>query len=271
MTHPIVAALASGDADERRAACRAAIEDPSAVLLVDALVGALADRDIEVVRAATHALERIGRQQDDDAVLTALSPALRSDDPRHRLEAAWAWARLEPPPVKLLPAVVSGLEHARGDARWRAARLLVELGRIHGEVAPVVIGLAAPSRPPEVRRIALTALRELAPGTPETLLVHLEACRDTDVGLVRLALTGLAGLRQDTPEVWAQLGSALTKHEDPICRRTAATAIATLGHPPEAVRDALREATSDADASVRSAAGRALSRHETTALPATES
>jgi hypothetical protein len=257
VTHPVAAALASGEAPARRAACEAAANDPSAVLLVDALVGALGDRDPTVVRAAVRALERIGREH--DAVLTSLSAALRSEDPHHRLEAAWTWARLEPPPVKLLPAIVSTLEHAGGDARWRAARLLVELGRIHGEVVPVVYGLAASDRPPRVRRIALTALRELAPGSPETLRAHLEASRDPDAGLQRLALTGLAGLRSATSEVWSRLSEVLAKHGDPACRRVAATAVGALGDPPETVKTALaRSAASDADASVRAAAERAL-------------
>jgi hypothetical protein len=45
-------------------------------------------------------------------------------------------------------------------------------------------------------------LRELAPGADATLRAHLEASRDADVGLARLALTGLAGLGSPTPETW---------------------------------------------------------------------
>ena len=257
MTHPLLAALRSGAVEERRAACDAAPGDPSAVLLVDALVAALGDRDPLVVRAAVRALERIGR--DHDGVTTALQAALRSEDPRQRLEAAWTWARLEPPPVRLLPAVVSVLERVDGDARWRAARLLVELGRIHGEVAPVVLGLAGPERAPRVRRIALTALRELAPGAPETLRAHLDASRDPDLGLQRLALTGLAGLRAPTALLWERLTSVLEGHADPVCRRIAATAVGALGDPPDAARAALvRSAAGDAEPSVRAAATRAL-------------
>src|SRR4029453_2442859 len=117
-----------------------------------------------------------------ESVLTALRPALRSDDPRHRLEAAWTWARLEPPPIKLLPAVVSALRDLGGDARWRAARLLVELARMHGEVAPVVRNLAAADQPARVRGIGLAALRELEPESDATRSAHLAASPDPAPG-----------------------------------------------------------------------------------------
>ena len=62
MSHPIAAALASADPNERRAACAAAVEDPSAVLLADALAARLGDPVKAVVRAASDALVAIGRR-----------------------------------------------------------------------------------------------------------------------------------------------------------------------------------------------------------------
>jgi hypothetical protein len=176
-----------------------------------------------VVRAATRALERIGREH--ESVLVALRPALRSEDPRHRLEAAWTWARLEPPPIKLLPAIVSALGDLEGDARWRAARLIVELGRMHGEVAPVVRNLVAADQPARVRGIGLAALRELEPESEQTRSAHLAASRDPDVGLVRLALLGLAGLAAPTSETWQRFADVAASHADPACRQIAARAL----------------------------------------------
>jgi hypothetical protein len=223
VTHPIVVALRSAAADERLVACAAAADDPSAVLLVDPLVVALGDRDARVVRAATRALERIGREH--ESVLVALRSALRSEDPRHRLEAAWTWARLEPPPIKLLPAIVSALGDLEGDARWRAARLLVELGRMHGEVAPVVRNLVAAGEPARVRGIGLAALRELEPESELTRSAHLAASRDPDAGLARLALLGLAGLAAPSGEVWQRFADVAASHADPACRQIATRAL----------------------------------------------
>ncbi len=256
MTHPIVAALHSAAAEERRAACEAAPGDPSAVLLVDPLVEALGDRDPRVVRAATRALEQIGREH--EAVLVALRPALRSAESRHRLEAAWTWARLEPPPIKLLPAIVSALGDLQGDARWRAARLLVELARIHDEVSPVVHNLVAGDQPVRVRAVGLAALRELEPDSDATRAAHLAASRDRDPGLARLALVGLAGIAA-TREVWERLIEVLAANPDAACRRIAATACGALGSaPPEAHAALERAAQEDGDESVRAAAARSL-------------
>lgn len=260
MTHPLLARLRHRSRDERRAACEAAPEDPSAVLLVEALVETLGDAEPRVVRAASRALERIGREH--DAVLTALGAALRGDAPRQRFEAAWTWARLEPPPIKVLPVVISALDDLERDARWRAVRLLVELGRLHAEVLPLVAGLAQEEGRPRARRLALTALRELAPDEPLTVRAHLEASRHRDPGLQRLALTGLAGLSRPGAEVWERLAEVLETHPDATCRRVAASAAAALpGPPPERMRRALEQATGDAaEPSLRAAASRALAR-----------
>lgn len=257
MSHPVLAKLRAAGAGERRAACAAAAEDPSAVLLIDALVETLADPNSRVVRAAVDALEQIGRQHDE--VLVALRPALLSDDPGQRFEAAWTWARLEPPPIKLLPALTATLASIEGNARWRAARLLVELGRLHGEVLPVVAGLASPEHTPHVRRIALAVLRELDPQGEASQIAHRVACRSGDPGLERFGITGLAGIGAANPEVWDVLRSALTQAGDPVTRRTAARAIGTLGDPPEKVRAALEEARErDPEPSVRATAGGVL-------------
>jgi len=260
VSHPVLARLRAASPDERRAACEAAADDPSAVLLVEALVETLGDPEARVARAASRALERIGR--DHDAVLTALSAGLREGDPRRRFEAAWTWARLEPPPIKLLPVVISALDALEGDARWRAVRLVVELGRLHGEVLPLVAGLARDEQRPHARRLALAALRELAPDEPDTVRALLDASRHRDPGLQRLALTGLAGLTQPDAAVWERLAEVLETSPDPTCRRVAATAAGALpGPPPERMRRALERATADAgEPSLRAAASRALAR-----------
>ena len=123
MTHPVVVRLQSRDPDERRAACLAAAEDPSAVLLVDALVVALGDPETPVSRAASDALTRIARAGGE--VEVPLKRALRDDERRRRWGAAYTQARLGPPEPGMLPAVVEALASPDGDVRWAAAKLLV--------------------------------------------------------------------------------------------------------------------------------------------------
>ncbi|MEM7411926.1 MAG: hypothetical protein AAF430_16980 [Myxococcota bacterium] len=233
MSHPVLAGLASEDAAARAAACDAARQDPAAILFVDALVATLSDPDRRVCRAASAALVEIGR--DDDQVLSRLRTVIHDSAPAARLEAAWVWARLEPPPIQLLPPIVTALDTARGDRRWRAARLLVELGRLHAEVLPVVESLLGPEHPPRVRRIALTALRALAPAAPATLERTLEASRDPDAGLRRLALAtlpALAGPAEAPESLWLRCLEGAEHEADATTRRAASRALDALGAPP---------------------------------------
>jgi len=224
VSHPVLADLAAESAATRRAACRAAAQDPAAVLLVDALAGALDDPDVGVARAAADALAAIGRTGGD--VLAPLRRVLREGGRgRGRVFAACALARLEPPGPRLVPALVEGLRHPEGDVRWAAARVLVDAGRLHDEVLGLLLGLVRGGDDPGTRRMAAFALRELAPDRPEAAGALLEASRDADVQV----------------------------------RRAALTAMTSLMDPPEAVRRRLAEvAAGDADGPARRIAGRAL-------------
>ena len=62
MSHPVLERLRDADPEQRRRACEAAPDDPSAVLLVDALAECLGDSAKQVARAASRALTRLGRQ-----------------------------------------------------------------------------------------------------------------------------------------------------------------------------------------------------------------
>ena len=106
--------------------------------------------------------------------------------PRRRIQAAFTLARLEPPEPRSLPALVAALDSEEGDVRWTATRILVEMGRGHGEVLPVLMSLARDGSP-RARRMALAGLRELAPGEPEIARTLLAATRDADLGVRRAA------------------------------------------------------------------------------------
>jgi HEAT repeat protein len=264
VSHPLVQALRDADPAVRRAACVSAPEDPAAVLLVDALIAALGDRERSVARAAGDALVAIGRR--DRAVESALRKALRGDVPRLRIAAALALARLAPPGPALLPALVEALASPAGDVRWSAARLLVDTGRLHGEVLEVLLALGRGSASPLVRRMAAFCLRELAPDRPESARVLLAAARDDDLHVRRAALSALGALLDPAPEVTARLAEALGSDADPAARRIAATALGELGAAlpaglPRAAHDALEAARAGGrDPDLRRAAERALRR-----------
>ena len=225
MSHPLLAELHIADATRRAAACRAAARDPAGALLAEALVAALDDPAAPVARAAAGALVELARQ--GGGVMPLLKRALRSGTRAARIQAALALARLEPPGPALLPALVDALAAPEGDLRWSAARVLVDMGRLHGEVLGVLLGLVAAAEQPSARRMASFALRQLAPDRPEAARVLLEATRDGDVAVRRAAVTALAGLLDPPREVAARL-TELRDDRDPALARLAGLALGEI-------------------------------------------
>jgi len=265
VSHPILAQLASPDPAARRAACLAAANDPAATLLTDALCEALGDPAKAVSRAASDALVAIGRTHGD--VDPGLRAALHGSDAARRFGAAFTLARISPPGPRLLPALVEALASADGDVRWAAARLLVETGRVHGEVFALLAGLARRSEDAGVRRMAIFALRELAPERAETAGVLLDALRsDPDLANRRAALSAIAALVDPPATISEQLLQTLGDARDPASQRLAAIALGELGARdascvPAPTRAGLRDAAAhSADADLRRACERALAR-----------
>jgi HEAT repeat protein len=260
MSHPVTERLCDPDPAERRRACRDAARDPSAVLLADALLPRLADPEASVASAASDALASIGSS--DASVVGRLERTLRGPEPEARWWAAYTLARLGPPKMKLLPVLLDGLEHPQSSRRWSAAKLLVELGRLEGEVLPLLLHFAAGRERPAVQRMAVFALRELAPDRPDTARVLLDASRSPDVEVRRAALSALAVVLEEVRAACERLEAALVEEPDPVCRGLAASALGALvrrGVAGDDVRAKLQVAArDDADLAVRRAADTAL-------------
>jgi HEAT repeat protein len=256
----VASRLASRDPDERTAACRDALARPSAEW-VEPLLVALGDPVKAVSTAASEALARAGVELD---VVPPLRRALRDEDPVRALGAALTLARLEPPDVRLLPALVRGLELPDPKRRWWAAKLLVETGRTEPQVLPLLLSLADGHGDPAVRRMSRYSLRELAPDDPSVADTLCAGTRDPDVQARRAAYTALASLLGPPRRVFERLVETLRTEEDGACRRIATVGLAQLGRAnPERVDarvlDALREAADDPhDADLRRGAHRAL-------------
>jgi HEAT repeat protein len=272
VTHPILEQLASADPAARRAACLAAASDPAATLLTESLCNALGDPVKAVSRAASDALVAIGRRHGE--VDPGLRAALHGSHRVRRFAAAFTLARIAPPGPRLLPALVEALSSPDGDVRWAAARLLVETGRVHGEVLALLTGLARAGESPLVRRMATFALRELAPDRAEAAAALLEAARDGDLHVRRAALTAMASLASPPPAVGMHLLETLSRDPDVAARRLAALALGELGAAdlacvPADTRERLAAAAAapTADADLRRAAERALARLAAGARP----
>lgn len=219
-------ALRDPDPAVRRAACEDAPDDPAAALLGECLAERLADEDRSVARSAARALARISRQGGGPD--PALVRALRSQSLDQRVFAAFAFAEIEPPGQRVLPALLGGLAHPDGGVRWGAARLVVESGRAHPEVLGILLGLVRAGDAPATRRMAAYALRELAPDVPQAAHALLDATRDADPKVRRAALTALSNLMEPPPAVEARLREVAARDDDPAARRLAERALELL-------------------------------------------
>lgn len=229
MSHPLRERLTDASPAERRAACRAVPDDPSAVLLLEAVGEALGDSDAGVRRAAGDALVALGRRHPEvDPLLLA---ALRADGAPRRFEAARALAALAPPAPRLIPALVEALGSAEQEIAWEAARLLVDTGRMHAEVVPIVTGLVHAGPSAGARRMAIFCLGKLAPERPETGEALLAASRSEEPALRRAAVSALPALARSgnaCEAVASRLAEAAGSDPDPAVRALAERA-RTLG------------------------------------------
>jgi HEAT repeat protein len=215
--------LRDGDPAVRRAACERAADDPTAALLGDALAERLDDDDVRVARSAAQALARISRSGGGPE--PALARALRGRNPNQRVFAAFAFAEIEPPGQRILPALLGGLAHPDSGVRWSAARLVVEAGRSHPDVLGILLGLVGAGESAETRRMATFALRELAPDVPQAAHALLQATRDADSGVRRAALTALSNLMDPPRAVADRLREVAAGDPDPAAQRLAARAL----------------------------------------------
>jgi HEAT repeat protein len=195
------------------------VTDPSEP---SALLERLASDDrAEQRRACDEAAARVPREP---ALRDALRERLADPRPHARFAAAFVLFHAERPTLRLLPALLESLELADGDARWQAAQMLAALGRLHGEVLPVLLSEARGARAAMRRRMALYALRELAPERAETAQVFLAALDDADGHVRRAALSCFAKL-SDPPRALAERALALARGADPDPRMARIAAV----------------------------------------------
>lgn len=232
MSGPLAERLQSDDPKERSAACLAVPRDPMGSQLLEGVRDALGDPDLRVARAASRALVEASRQRRAEAQTDTVAPLIRAAlrGPRHaaaRAMAALTLAQVETPSAELLPALVAGLEQPDGALRWEAARTLVDVGRLHPEAVTLLVGLVGSGETPLLRRMAMHCLRELAPDLPEAAEALVTASRGEDPGLVRAALTAMAGLFAPPATVLARLDEA-ARGADPAARQIASHALTRL-------------------------------------------
>ena len=164
------------------------------------------------------------RVRSEPALRDALRETLADPRPAARFAAAFVLFHAERPGLRLLAPLLESLELADGDARWQAAQMLAALGRLHGEVLPVLLAEARGAQSAVRRRMALYALRELAPERSETAEVFLAALEDEDGAVRRAALSCFAKL-SDPPRALAEAALELARGRDPDPRMARIAAV----------------------------------------------
>lgn len=175
----------------------------------------------------------------------ALRSTVREGTPVARFAAAFVLFGAERPTLRLLPALLDALELQDGDIRWQATQMLATLGRLQGEVFPVLIHEARNATSALRRRMALYTLRELAPEREETAAACADALDDPAAEVRRAALTCFGKLSGAGRDALDRVLGIATDHLDPRMQSLAAVALPNLlrAHPEadRAVREILRE------------------------------
>jgi HEAT repeat protein len=160
--------------------------------LVSGLLEQLGSTERALQRAARD--EASARLKREPEFRETLYRVLGEGSPRTRFSAAYVLFQEDRPTLRLLPALLDLLELEDGDLRWTTANMLATLGRMHGEVYPVVLHESLHAEAPQRRRMALHVLRELAPERVETKDAFLSALKDRDSGVRCAALSSMAKL-----------------------------------------------------------------------------
>jgi hypothetical protein len=196
----------------------------------------------------------VAQARKDPELGAALVELLRGGSAHQRFAAAWVLFRARRPNLRLLPALLSSLELADGDRRWEAAQMLVQLGRIDASVATVLRHEIAQASAPDRRRMAIFALRELAPEDAQTRAALLRALDDPDGAVQRASLASLVKVDDPERECLDRALALLNEAGDLRTRQLAsAVAVQLLARHPDA-RDAVRTALEAASAGPESLA-----------------
>jgi len=187
----------------------------------------------------------------------SLQAQLREGSALAKFAAAYVLFRARRPTLRLLPALLESLELPDGDRRFETAQMLVQLARLEPTVRTVLLHDAAQAEAAQRRRMAIFALRELAPEDPATEQACIAALSDVDPSVARAGLASLAKLHDPTRDTFERVLDVLRAHPD-LQLRQLATAVAAqlLRHHLDAetiLREALEQATHGPESLARAA------------------
>ena len=221
-------------------------------------IAALEDSSVAVRIGATDALRSILRlKPNSPEVVRALIDALGDTVDAVRMSAAFALTSAGVRAEGAVPGLHDALhDTAHPAVRWQAAMILGSLGPSAGQTSVPVLTEALADPDPQVRAAAAEALGHIgqlsAPALPKLYIL----LRDADADVRRKVVEALPNISRDTSMIGLLIGAL--SDSAPEVRRSAVTALGTLGTPTDRVIEALAHALTDPWAAVRAAAGLAL-------------
>jgi HEAT repeat protein len=221
----VLAALADGEADIRRAAAQA-LGRPGVKSkeMLDGLVKALQDADPGVRNAAAAGLTTLPA---DSKPLPYLLKAFEADDDAVVRKAAEGLARLGAPTKADVPTLKDGLKSARARTRLYCTMSLAELGP---DALPALDALGAALRDvdPTMRQLALRAVRGVGPEAKSVAANVTTLLKEANPRLKLEAALTLAALKLEGKDVAQALFEAAVDKENPGMEEAAA-ALKKLG------------------------------------------
>jgi HEAT repeat protein len=187
-------------------------------------------------------------------VVSRLRTAIVSDNPRLRWGATYALGRLGIVEPAMIGPLLEALGQQDGDQRWAAVDLLIACACSHPELVKSTLLDAAADPEPERRKMALYALRNVAPASPDVHQATLRGLRDPAVGVRFAALSALARLEPIPPEASALVLALCRGDPDAGLKRAALCTLGQVGCRVSDVEAALAAAATSDDPAMRRAA-----------------
>ena len=250
-----IAALASPDADRRRAALEVLAHAPDRLpgAAVPAVVACLATPEKRVQRIAADVLREVPPDLRPD-VIAGLRAAMTSADSEWRFGAAWALGRLGVVDLAMVAPLVEALGALDGDRRWAAAELLTTCARAYADRVEAALLDAVRDGVPERRKMALYVLRDVASASPAVRDATTRALGDPAVGVRFAALAALVRLEPVPPDACTLVLVRARSDADAGLRRAALTALGEIGRGIGEVEREVAAAESSDDPATRRAA-----------------
>jgi len=247
------------------------------------LLRSMDDTDLEVRWRAEFALGRVSPYG-----IRSLADALRDENPRIRLAAAFVLGAQGKRAKPATTALIDALADKEGGVRTWAAQALGDIDPDDYRISSALTK-ALHDPLPDVRRVCLTILTRLGPRAAEAVPALIDLLQDADAGIRarscvafrEIGPDGKAGIaalvarladpdsivRDRAAEALAKVGpdgvpalARALKERDPNVRRLAAEVLGAFGGESRSADAELNEAAKDPDAAVQKAATEALRR-----------